>query len=152
MLFSSPLWGACQPVPTQPTLTALGSKCTFTTKEQQVLCASAKGMSHFPKLLLFTETLNFHIFTKFYLYIRCANELISRVNKEPVTHPRQTFQRPYPLFPTPAVVRNEHLLSTRHHSATHQPFQHSSLQTHVSFLKAKNVLNIHHQWCSIRIN
>lgn len=72
VLFSSPLQGSCQPVPTQPTLTALGSKSTFTTKEQQVLCASAKGMPHFPKLLLLHRNTQFpHIHEILLIYPVC---------------------------------------------------------------------------------
>lgn len=84
---------------------AFGSKSTFTTKEQQVLCGSAKGMFHFPKLLLLHRNkLNFHIFVKFYLYILCANELLNQQSEPGTgnTSPWQTCQRPYPLFPMPA--------------------------------------------------
>lgn len=100
----------------------------------------------------FTETLNFHIFTKSYLYIRCANELISRVNKEPVTHPPADFPITIPFIPNACRSCNEHLLSTRHHSAT-PPALPAQLSANTCIIsQCWNVLNIHHHWCSIRIN
>lgn len=86
-----------------------------------------KGRSISQNCSRFTETLNFHIFMKFYLYIRCANELLNQ-QSEPGTgniSPWQTCQCPYPLFQTPPVMSLD--WASTDHPALHITQSHQQL-------------------------
>lgn len=119
-LFSFPLSEACQPYPASPASPdsqyrwLLAPNPPLQPKSRKCSVGVPKGRSISQNRSGFTETLSFHIFVKFYLYIQCANELISRVSQEPVTHPPGRLASVHTLYSQFLTVCNEHLPIPQH--------------------------------------